>query len=197
MKAFKYNNKNNFIAGWYINDKVCDDMIKFFEKSKKDVIDGTCNRYGKTGIYTNIKESKDLSIPPIPKNKIPKNYLIALKDVLEKYKEKYRFSTLMHSNWTIVEHFNIQKYPKKGGFKEFHFERTGIDHSSLRHLVFMTYLNDIKVDGETEFFHQKLKVKPEKGLTLIWPSDWPFTHRGIPAPKEIKYIATGWYSYAQ
>ena len=197
MKEFKYNNKNNFIAGWYINDKVCDDMIKFFEKSKKDVIDGTCNRYGKTGIYKNIKESKDLPIPPIPKNKIPKNYLRALKDVLEKYKEKYKFSTLMHSNWTIVEHFNIQKYPKKGGFKEFHFERTGVGYSSLRHLVFMTYLNDIKVDGETEFFYQNLKVKPKKGLTLIWPADWTFTHRGIPAPKEIKYIATGWYSYVQ
>ena len=31
----------------------------------------------------------------------------------------------------------------------------------------MTYLNDIKDGGETEFYYQKLKVKPEKGLTLI------------------------------
>jgi hypothetical protein len=196
MKAFKHNNKNNFIAGWYINDKVCDDMIKFFEKSK-EVIDGTCNRRGKTGVYKNIKESKDLSIGPIPKNKIPKSYLIALKNVLEKYKEKYAYSNLMHANWTIVENFNIQKYPLNGGFKNFHFERTGTDKSCLRHLVFMTYLNDIKVGGETEFFYPKLKVKPEKGLSLIWPADWTFTHRGIVAPKEVKYIATGWYSYAK
>jgi hypothetical protein len=196
MKAFKYNNKNNFIAGWYISDKVCDDMIKFFKKSK-DVIDGTCNRYGKTGIYKDIKDSRDLSLPSNSQDTIPINYLIALKNVLEKYKEKYSFSNLMHGNWSIVENFNIQKYPKKGAFKKFHFERTGIDGSSLRHLVFMTYLNDVKVDGETEFFHQKLKVKPEKGLTLIWPADWTFTHRGLPAPKEIKYIATGWYSYVK
>jgi hypothetical protein len=60
----------------------------------------------------------------------------------------------------------------------------------------MTYLNNIKKGGETEFFYQNLKVKPEKGLTLIWPADWTFTHRGIPSPKEIKYITTGWYSYA-
>jgi hypothetical protein len=196
MKAFKHNNKNNFIAGWYISDKICNDMIKFFEKST-NITDGTCNRAGKTGVHKNIKESKDLSIFPIPQYKIPRSYLTALKNVLEKYKEKYSYSNLMHANWTIVENFNIQKYPKKGGFKEFHFERTGIDHSSLRHLVFMTYLNDVKVDGETEFFHQKLKIKPEKGLSLIWPADWTFTHRGIPAPKEIKYIATGWYSYVR
>lgn len=196
MKAFKYNNKNNFLAGWYISDKVCDDMIKFFKKSK-DIIDGTCNRDGKTGIYKDVKDSRDLSLPPNPQDATPINYLIALKNVLEKYKEKYSYSNLMHANWSIVENFNIQKYPKKGAFKEFHFERTGIDHSSLRHLVFMTYLNDVKIDGETEFFHQKLKVKPEKGLTLIWPADWTFTHRGIPAPKEIKYIATGWYSYVR
>tara|TARA_R110000796_G_scaffold48231_1_gene115745 strand:- start:585 stop:767 length:183 start_codon:yes stop_codon:yes gene_type:complete len=59
----------------------------------------------------------------------------------------------------------------------------------------MTYLNNIKDKGETEWYYQKLKVKPETGLTLIWPVDWTFTHRGIPSKKEIKYIVTGWYSY--
>jgi hypothetical protein len=49
--------------------------------------------------------------------------------------------------------------------------------------------------GETEFFHQKIKFKPEKGLTLIWPADWTFTHRGIASLSEEKYIATGWLSF--
>ena len=43
----------------------------------------------------------------------------------------------------------------------------------------MTYLNDVSDGGETEFYYQKLKVKPETGLTLIWGSDWTFTHKGI------------------
>ena len=59
----------------------------------------------------------------------------------------------------------------------------------------MTYLNDIKKGGETEFYYQKLKIKPETGLTLLWGCDWTFTHRGITSPTETKYIATGWYSY--
>jgi hypothetical protein len=59
----------------------------------------------------------------------------------------------------------------------------------------MTYLNDVTDGGETEFFYQKLKIKPEKGLTLIWPSDWPWTHRGIPSHTEDKYITTGWVHF--
>jgi hypothetical protein len=40
---------------------------------------------------------------------------------------------------------------------------------------------------------QDLAVKPKKGLTLIWPSDWSHTHRGVPSNTEEKIIATGWY----
>jgi hypothetical protein len=58
----------------------------------------------------------------------------------------------------------------------------------------MTYLNTVTDGGETEFFWQKIKVKPEKGLTLIWPSDFTHTHRGIPSPSQKKYIVTGWFN---
>ena len=59
----------------------------------------------------------------------------------------------------------------------------------------MTYLNDVTDGGETEFLHQKFKIKPEKGLSIIWPADWTFTHKGVVSPTQTKYIATGWYEY--
>ena len=59
----------------------------------------------------------------------------------------------------------------------------------------MTYLNDVDDGGETEFYYQKLKVKPRKGLTLIWPADWTHTHRGLSSPTQEKYIITGWLNY--
>ena len=99
-------------------------------------------------------------------------------------------------DWNIAEPFNIQKYNPHEGFLNFHYEKnSGHGPGSLRHLVFMTYLNDLKKGGETEFFYQKLKVKPEKGLTLIWGSDWTFMHKGIISSTEPKYITTGWFSY--
>ena len=59
----------------------------------------------------------------------------------------------------------------------------------------MTYLNDIKDGGETYFSSQDLKVKPEKGLTLIWPAYWTHMHKGIPAITEHKMVTTGWLTY--
>ena len=64
-----------------------------------------------------------------------------------------------------------------------------------RHLAFMTYLNDVNEGGETEFFYQEAKIRPRKGLSLIWPTDWTHTHRGVPAPKEQKTIVTGWLKF--
>ena len=56
----------------------------------------------------------------------------------------------------------------------------------------MTYLNDVP-DGGTAFYHQKIETKAEKGLTLIWPSTWTHTHKGIISPTSEKQIVTGWY----
>ena len=30
---------------------------------------------------------------------------------------------------------------------------------------------------------------------VIWPTDFTHTHRGIVAPKEEKWIATGWFNF--
>ena len=67
--------------------------------------------------------------------------------------------------------------------------------TASRHLTYMTYLNDVSDKGETAFYYQNIKIKPEKGLTVIWGTDWTFTHRGIASPTETKYIATGHYHY--
>ena len=59
----------------------------------------------------------------------------------------------------------------------------------------MTYLNNVK-NGGTEFKYQKLKTEAKEGLTLIWPTDFTHTHRGLVA-KETKYIITGWYTFIE
>ena len=99
--------------------------------------------------------------------------------MIEKYKEKYPFCNNV-SLWGIEKVPQIQYYvPKEGGFLEWHHERTSNDPNIIhRHLVYMTYLNDVTDGGETAWYHQNLKIKPKKGLTVIWPADWTFTHKG-------------------
>jgi hypothetical protein len=49
--------------------------------------------------------------------------------------------------------------------------------------------------GETEFLHQKWKVTPKKGLTLIWPAHFTHIHRGLPSYTTEKYVTTGWFDF--
>ena len=66
---------------------------------------------------------------------------------------------------------------------------------SHRVLAWITYLNDVEKDGETEFLYYNTKIKPEKGKTVIWPSEWTHAHRGIPANNCLKYVITGWFHF--
>ncbi len=181
---------NNFILQQYLTDqKICDDIINFFENSNQKV-DGTCGGL----INKEIKDSTDICLDLNCNIDSINSYLIEIHNIIEKYTSIYKFSNTQHYWWGITELFNIQRYRPNQGFYKWHFERAN-PASSLRHLVFMTYLNDVNDGGETEWYYQKLKIKPKKGLTVIWPVDWTFTHRGIPSKTETKYIITGWFSY--
>jgi hypothetical protein len=46
--------------------------------------------------------------------------------------------------------------------------------------------------GETEFFNGRIKIKPEKGKLLLFPSTWTFMHKGNTPISSNKYIVTGW-----
>ena len=48
---------------------------------------------------------------------------------------------------------------------------------------------------QTEWYYQKKKIQPKKGLSVIWPPDFTHTHRGIPSPTQEKYIVTGWWNF--
>ena len=102
------------------------------------------------------------------------------------YKEKDPF-------FNINTNFNIQHYNINEGFNYYHYERDGLS-SCTRNLVFMTYLNNVE-DGGTQFKYQNLITPAKKGLTLIWPTDFTHTHRGVISQTKEKYIVTGWYTY--
>jgi len=194
MKPHTINKKIHFIAGWYINKNVCTDLIKYFENSphKKEGVLGL--ETGETGVNIKQKLSTDVKIDIRNRDKEIRNYYKELTKVVEEYKKKYQYCHIHQDEWGMTESWNLQKYKPKEGYFVKHCERSSLV-TVYRHLAFMTYLNDVRDGGETEFYYQKLKVKPETGLTLIWGADWTFTHRGIPSKTETKYIATGWYSY--
>ena len=44
-------------------------------------------------------------------------------------------------------------------------------------------------------FNLVLKIKPQKGKTLIWPAEWTHAHSGEVLNSGVKYIITGWMHF--
>jgi len=178
-----------FIDSWSLKEpSVCDDLIKYFEESK-DKCPGT---YGGGKYNKKNKDSTDLAIRD-SSSPVIKNYLNQLGEILKLYKHKYKFIEKSR-RWNLLFPFTIKHYKPKQGYHIWHYERTGLS-TCHRMLVFMTYLNDVTEGGETEWYYQKIKLKPKKGLTVFWPTDFNFTHRGVSSLTEHKYIVSGWLAY--
>lgn len=185
MKELSINTKcESFIGGWYIDTQVCNDVISDFQLHiKKTQLD----KHRGYHRLSNMQMTKE----------VHQSYMKQIAKVFALYQEKYIWSDTKHSaDWVLTQPYNVQKYDPGYNYKHWHIEMGGpAEGKLLRHLTFMTYLNDIESGGETEYLYQNLKVKPQKGLTLIWPAGWTHPHRGIPALNETKYISTGWASF--
>lgn len=176
-------NNPSFILQKFINLDICDNLVTEFEKEFEYA------KYDKFRGYYRLN-NKNIS------DTIVYKYLEELEKCTKAYKKEYPWCHIKNSNWKTTLPFNIQKYNPNDYYSSAHIEEHGpTKNKLLRHLTFMTYLNDVKEGGETEFISQKILIKPKKGLTVIWPAGWTHPHRGHPAKNEYKYIITGWYSY--
>jgi Rps23 Pro-64 3,4-dihydroxylase Tpa1-like proline 4-hydroxylase len=65
----------------------------------------------------------------------------------------------------------IQKYDKNKGKYVYHDDGAiDILSKNYRVITYLWYLNDVEQGGETEFFGGDLKIKPETGKLLFFPS---------------------------
>ncbi len=192
LKEFTIDN-NTFMGGWYMSPKICEALIEHFHNNSDKATKGKVGE-GNGGVVNKEKKlSKDLQIGANEDYGIIGLYREELQNVLMHYIEKYPAANEV-LRFKITENYNLQAYPKGGGFKEWHCENTGNEIVLKRHLVFMTYLNDVEKGG-TEFLHQKLITPAQRGLTLIWPPHWTHVHRGQVSENQEKYIMTGWLSF--
>jgi prolyl 4-hydroxylase len=192
-----------FIGGFYIDPKICDDMNNWFNEIPDDAkTEGrlSVKGYGSELIVDKaVKDTIEFQMPdPYLQDEATKNILLSYLEALDtsftQYNEKYNNSILQEGTYNfLVQPPQIQRYPAGGSFNMLHCERYSETLMGLRrHLVYMTYFDDIEDGGGTEFPFQNFTSKSKKGLTLIWPAGWTHMHRGVPAPNQEKTIITGW-----
>lgn len=189
MKKYKLN-KKNFIGGYFIDKKLCDNLIFYFNKNINKTSLGKTLENNFITANKEIKESLDLSI--YEEESVIIDYFKELQNCLNEYVKTYPSLNLINK-FNLFKPINIQYYKKNQGYKKWHCERSNLTTSN-RVLVFMTYLNNVK-DGGTNFMYQKITTPAKKGLTLIWPPDFTHTHKSQISKKYEKYIITGWFSF--
>lgn len=105
------------------------------------------------------------------------------------------------------EHYTTQLYPfAKGNIKseehEMHllkYERSGHlpahqdQGVSSRVLSTVMYLNDNYDGGEIEFRQSNVKIKPEAGSIIFFPSNFLYVHEVYPINSGIRYSIPHWY----
>lgn len=194
IKILNNTTSPNFIGAWMIEDKlICDEMVSFFESNPGQQNIGVIGG----GVDQTKKKSTDIAIRPKQLDedqyKIFKIYISNLISCFGDYKEQWPF--LKTINGLEIGTFVVQKYSPGGHFGQLHSERYSTD-TQHRMLAFMTYLNDVEEGGETSFPYYGLRVKPEKGKTLIWPAEWTHAHTGELVKNGSKYIVTGWIQFS-
>lgn len=183
MKNHPINTDSNFIGGWFIDGTICDRLISDYETREDQEPPGQSTRGYR------FCNSFDMNVD------LMTEYEHELDGVIAEYKKIYPYSVESLSPWSLSGPYNVQKYAPGKHYSAWHCENNGNSSYFRRHLAFMTYLNDVTDGGETEFLHQAVKIRPQKGLTLIWPAHFTHIHRGLPSPTQIKYITTGWLEF--
>lgn len=185
----------DFIQTWHIPEGICDAILEYYHSNPQQRNTGkTITHAQGSRVMKDIKESTDLAISANNFDQPFMDYRIELQKCLDDYVKIY--THLNHvARFNVIEPYNIQHYPKGGGFKIEHCERDGsLNKTIKRCLVFMTYLNDLD-SGGTKFIYQNRTVKAQKCKTVIFPADWTHTHVGQISETQEKTIVTGWYSY--
>ena len=184
----------NFIGCWMMeNTSICDNLIEFFECRKNAQFPGESGGI----VCEEVKKSTDISIAPhdLKDGNFHEvsSYIEFLEACYLDYLEQWDFLKSTFPRMHIGP-FNLRKYDEGGHFGVLHAERTSLN-TLHRVLAWMTYLNDVPEGGETEFPMFGLKIKPEKGKTLIWPAEWTHAHLGAVVKRGKKYITTGWLHF--
>jgi len=166
----------------------CSSMIGFFDANPD------LHQMGISDGIVNVQSVKDKEIP-IDIRQDWWDIKGPLGDGFYEYKKIYPGLDTSVSRWSLYSICQLMRYEPGDAYWKEHCENDGPTNEKERLLGWMIYLNDIEEGGGTTFTHQNFTTKPREGDLYIWPAGWTHLHRGVVAPKEVKYIVTGWCSY--
>jgi predicted 2-oxoglutarate/Fe(II)-dependent dioxygenase YbiX len=142
------------------------------------------------GVYQTSRTNKMLGITyfantvenPVCQN-IHNQFNALLLSATTSYAERFKINEpLWHEPYSVLKYESGEQYKS-------HYDGT----SSLARIISaICYLNDDYVGGEIEFINQKIKIKPEPGMLIVFPSNFAFSHIAHPIKEGTKYAMVTW-----
>jgi hypothetical protein len=188
MNDLIYINKNS------LSNELCNDIINLFEQEEYKF-----HGHIASGINKNVKDTTDLEIssggPHWDKinTVINKELIYNVKKYINNQDNAFDHTyKILSTDYLTTETTQIQKYDKNKGKYVYHDDfACNFPEKKFRVLTFIWYLNDVTEGGETEI-KDIMRIKPEAGKLLLFPSTWTYPHRGNVPISNDKYIVTGW-----
>jgi len=98
------------------------------------------------------------------------------------YARKHHVEEMYHENYNILRYRTGQEYKP-------HADGTTRDGRAISAIC---YLNNDYEGGEVEFTNFGVKIKPEPGMLLLFPSNYPYVHVAHPVTSGTKYAIVTW-----
>lgn len=197
---------NNFFPGTLHPNSIVGGCIEIFEnvwpecKETIDAVDKECANpesgiswsyaetlsHGKSQEYRTNYNLGITDFAKITNNELMQNihnqfYVLLLAATIP-YAEKHKVLNLYHEPYNMLRYRSGQEY-------KIHSDG---DTSTGRSISAVLYLNDDYVGGEIEFPNFGIKIKPEPGMLIIFPSNYPYAHIAHPVKDGTKYSIVTW-----
>ncbi len=124
------------------------------------------------------------------KYELTSRLIYVMKQYYSRFDEEIYHLNKLHKE-LIIENITLKKYLPNKGKTATKCDFKINDDKYYRILTYVFYLNDTYSAGEY-IFENGIKIKPNKGAIILYPSDWMFSHREEQILSDSKYIITGW-----
>jgi predicted 2-oxoglutarate/Fe(II)-dependent dioxygenase YbiX len=142
------------------------------------------------GVYQTIRTNKMLNITgsadiydnPVLQQ-IHNQFNMLLLASVQPYANRYGIS-----DGLIHEPYSMLKYGENTEYQNHYDGGT----ASGRCVSAILYLNNNYSGGDIEFIYFNIKIKPEPGMLILFPSNFAYSHKAHPVTSGVKYALVTW-----
>lgn len=163
-------------------ERECNNPDSGLHWSRAETISHGVNQSHRTNYNMPITHLASITDNPIASN-IHNQFYIILLAAMNNYSKKYEINeTFYHEGYNILKYSGGQEY--RG-----HYDG---GNTTNRCVSAICYLNSDYSGGEIEFINFNIRIKPEPGMLILFPSNYAYSHIAHPVVSGTKYAIVTW-----